>query len=110
MFMTDGRRTGPDRAVEVLRSVRARPHMYFQPVDVPSAENFLNGFEVGCSVCGYEVPYEVRKLVTEERGWPWYAARPVAEMRAAGLDEAAVVDELLAIELAAWERWRDAPA
>ena len=107
--MTDDQRTTLDRVIEIVESIRARRRMYFMPVDVPSAENFLGGFRVACFACGLEMPLQVRERVTIERGWPWYAARPIAEMRAKGLDEPAIVDELLAIEVAAWQRWRDGP-
>ena len=55
--------------IEILRSARERKAMYLGTVDVPSAENFLNGFKVGCFACRRDVPLEVRERVTTERGW-----------------------------------------
>jgi hypothetical protein len=81
--------------------------MYFDPVDAASAQNFLYGLVVGCFACGLDVPLDVREQVTVARGWPWTAAGPVDAMRGRGLSEAAVVDELIALEIAAWEHWRD---
>jgi hypothetical protein len=92
------------RILEILRSARQRKPMYIQPVDVAAAENFLAGFHVGCFACGLEVPFEIRERVTIERGWPWYAARPIKEMRERGLNEEQIVDELFAMEIAGWEK------
>jgi hypothetical protein len=93
-----------DRILEILRSARERKAMYLGTVDVSSAETFINGFQVGCFACGLDLPLEVLEQATIERGWPWYAARPIPEMRAAGLNEDQIVDELFAIQIAAWEK------
>jgi hypothetical protein len=93
------------RIIEILRSARDRKAMYLGTVDVPSAENFLNGFQVGCFACGPDVPLEVRERVTTARGWGWSAKRPIEEMRERGLNEEEIVDELFAIEIAAWEAY-----
>jgi hypothetical protein len=89
--------------IEILRSARDRKAMYLGTVDVPSAENFLNGFKVGCFACGRDVPLEVRERVTTKRGWVWSAKSPIEEMKEQGLTEEEIVDELFAIEIAAWE-------
>src|SRR5262245_27944176 len=93
------------RIVEVLASARSRKAMSLGTVDVPSVENFLNGFNVGCFACGRDVPLEVRERVTTARGWRWSAKRPIEEMRGRRLNEEEVVDELFAIEIAAWDAW-----
>jgi hypothetical protein len=93
------------RIIEILKSARDREAMYLGTVDVPSAENFLNGFQVGCFACGRDLPLEVRERVTTARGWSWSAKRPIDEMRERGLNEEEIVDELFAIEIAAWEVW-----
>ncbi len=92
-----------DRILEILRSARQRKPMYIQPVDLVAAENFLTGFQIGCAACGLEVPHETREGVTIERGWPWYAARPIKEMREQGLTEEQIIDELFAMEITGWE-------
>jgi hypothetical protein len=91
------------RIIEILRSARHRKAMYLGTVDVPSAENFLNGFQVGCFACGQDIPLEIRERVTTARGWGWSAKGPIEEMRERGLTEEEIVDELFAIEIAAWE-------
>jgi hypothetical protein len=91
------------RIIEILRSARHRKSMYLGTVDVPSAVDFLNGFQVGCFACGQDVPLEIRERVTTARGWEWSAKRPIDEMREQGLTEDEIVDELFAIEIAAWE-------
>jgi hypothetical protein len=91
--------------IETLGSARQRKAMYLGTVDVASAETFLNGFQVGCFACGLEVPLEIRERVTTARGWGWSAKRPIEEMRKRGWNEEEIVDELFAIEIAAWEAW-----
>jgi hypothetical protein len=93
--------------IEALGNVRRRKPMYLGTVDVASAEQFLNGFQAGCFACNLEVPLEIRERVTTARGWGWYAKRPIEEMRERGLNEAEIVDELFAIEIAAWEALND---
>jgi hypothetical protein len=78
--------------------------MYLTRVDPEAAENFLNGIGVACFACGLDVPLAIRERATIERGWNWSAARPIDEMRQRGLDEQAIVDELLAIEIVALEK------
>jgi hypothetical protein len=92
--------------LKVLHSVRDRNSMYFRPVDVVAAENFLNGFITGVASCGLEVPIEIRESTTLERGWKWYAARPVDDMRNRGLTEDQIIDEILTIEIAAWRVYK----
>src|SRR4051812_16979783 len=91
--------------IETLGSARRRKAMYLGTADVASAETFLNGFQVGCFACGLEVPLEIRERVTTARGWGWSAKRPIEEMRKRGWNEEEIVDELFAIEIAAWEAW-----
>jgi hypothetical protein len=94
------------RILQILKSARQRKAMYLPNVDVASAETFLSGFEIGCSACGFEVPLEVRKRVTTLRGWEWRATSPVDQMRERGVDEERIVEELFALEIAAWEMCR----
>jgi hypothetical protein len=58
---------------------------------------------VECFACGHEVSLAIRERVTIARGWGWCANRPIEEMRERGLNDEEVVDELFAIEIAAWE-------
>ena len=74
-----------------------------QPADVVAAKNFLSGFMTGCAACGLVVPHDFQERATIERGWLWSALRPIEEMREQGLTEEQIVDELLAIEISAWE-------
>ncbi len=75
-----------------------------EPIDVAAAENFLNGFRIGCLACGLEVPLMIQEQVTVERGWKWCATGPIQEMQEAGLSEEQVIDELFAIEISGWEK------
>jgi hypothetical protein len=98
-----------DHILDILRSARQRKPMYLQSVNIAAADNFLSGFKIGCFACGLEVPVEIRERVTIERGWQWYAALPITEMRERGLSEEQIVDELFAIEIAAWEKCKGDP-
>jgi predicted metal-dependent phosphotriesterase family hydrolase len=96
-----------ERVLEILRSARQRKAMYLMTIDAAAAENFLNGFNVACFACGLDVPLDIKEQATVERGWTWLAARPIAEMKARGLNEEAIVDELFAIEIAGFETWSE---
>ena len=111
----------PGRVIEFTRSVRARQRMYLttdnvgdarnvSTGDIPAAQNVLAGFGVASAACGFALPDEVKARATVGRGWTWSAAGTVGEMRGSGLGEAAIVDELFAIGVAAREAWRDGPA
>jgi hypothetical protein len=93
------------RIIEILSSDRHRKVMYLGTVDVPSAETFLDGFQVGCFACGRDIPLEIRKRVTAARGWGWSAKGTTEEVRERGLNDEEIVDELFAIEIAAWEAY-----
>lgn len=96
-----------ERIIEILRSARGRKAMYLGTADVASAEDFLNGFQVGCFACGQDIPPEIRERVTTERGWRWSAMGPIVQMRERGLTEEEIIDELFAIEIEAWEAFND---
>jgi hypothetical protein len=95
------------RLIGILESARKRPAMYLGRVDPDLAEAFLNGMNVACFAAGVDVTPEVRRRVTEARGWPWTAQSTAQILRECGLDTAAIVDELFALEIAALETLRE---
>lgn len=90
--------------LEVLKSVRSRKAMYLQELTVRSAEDFLSGFRTGCFARGLAVAPEIHQRAMAERGWECSAALPSLQMRARGLSEEAIIDELFAIEIDCFER------
>lgn len=86
--------------IEILQSVRERKEMYFQPISVEAANNFLGGIWVTCfafGVCTHEDWDAAIKL----RGWEVLSIGPTREMRVRGLSEEQMIDELIEIQIAA---------
>jgi hypothetical protein len=89
------------RLIEILESARQRPAMYLGPIDPDLAEAFLNGMHLACFAAGVDVTPEVRRRVTEARGWPWSAMSLARVLRERGLHDVAIVDEQFALEIEA---------
>jgi hypothetical protein len=98
-----------DRVAELLiglEFMREQPQMFFQGVD--AGNDFLRGFAIGAGVSlNLKGDEEIRGAVTRERGWPWSSLPPWNEMRQQGLDDAAIVHEMLSIEIEVWQRIYD---
>ena len=89
--------------LEIFHHMRKYPGMYFSTVT--QADQFLRGFLIASQIC-LDLPSDTRHraTVTTERGWTWTSVNPWNEMRDQGLDEAAIIDEILAIEIEVWQR------
>ncbi len=89
--------------LDVLQHMRKRPGMYFSTVT--QADCYLRGFYSASHIC-LDLPPSTRyrATVTIERGWTWSAVHPWNEMRNQGMDDAAIIDEMLAIEIEVWKR------
>ena len=89
--------------LETLEHMRKRPGMYFSSVS--QADMYLRGFRSAGKLC-LNLPPDTRyrATITIERGWTWSSRDPWDEMRKKGMDEAAIVDEMLIIEIAVWNR------
>jgi hypothetical protein len=94
-----------DNILATLAHIKKRPFMHVYP-NAEAAINFLHGFNAGCSTAGYrishtpETPYQA---IIEARGWPFYAGRPITEMRNAGMTEEQIIQELVEIEILTWK-------
>ena len=92
-----------DAVLEILHYMRKRPGMFFSTVN--QADMYLRGFLSAATICLKLPPasrYHV--TVTTERGWTWSSLKPWNEMREKGMDEAAIIDEMLIIEIEVWNR------
>lgn len=90
-----------ERIIQVLESFRQRKHMYLSPVTAHTAETYLAGFQTGCFASGIIWDYREAGI---ERGWEMNAAGPVPEMQGRGLSDDEIIDELIAIHIAAIQR------
>ena len=70
--------------------------MYISPVTPEEAEKFLYGFDVGCFACGVHIPWQD---VTNHRGFTISTLSPVVEMRAKGMADDAIIDELISFRI-----------
>ena len=100
-----------DRAkiIRRLEDMRRRPILYVGSMEHELMESLLHGFMMGCFAAGeieddFKKRLEVRNQVIAEREWAVLAFSPSREMKARGLSEEAIIDELLAIEIAIWHR------
>ena len=90
-----------ERILGMLQGFLERPLEYVQPVEIPTVEAFLYGVRASCRFCG--VSSDLFKAM-ESRGWEPLAASIEPQCRAAGMDDAAIIQELIALELDAF-RW-----
>jgi hypothetical protein len=89
------------KAIEYLRSFQKRKGMYVQPLDVPNVESFLTGFRIGCMATGLFRDHDPWNRASERRGWACGAMSPADVMRERGMDDEAIIDELIEIEILA---------
>jgi hypothetical protein len=88
-----------DRILQLLETLKKQKDSFLYPLEVPTLETYLAGVRAGCAAFGAEIPKDLRRKVTEARGWKRTAAGPVAQMKEKGMDDEAVMDELIAIEM-----------
>ncbi len=91
-----------DRVLELLEHFANRTGMYFHPVEVATVQSFLTGLQAGCSLSGLSVSREVYEQAAASRGWTLRASGIVWHMRAKKLADAAVVQELIAVQAEAF--------
>jgi hypothetical protein len=89
--------------LDVLKNARQRKEMYFQPVTVEAAENFLGGFSVACLACGV-ITHGDLEHAQKTPGWKENSMGPLAEMRERSLTEEQIIDELIELEITAIQR------
>lgn len=81
-----------------LESFAARTEMYVHPVEVATVQSYLHGLEAGCRLGGLAVSRDLYVEAAAARGWEFRSTGIVWHMRARGLDEAAVIQELIAVQ------------
>jgi len=90
------------RIIGQLEAIKQRPQMYIGDLLPSRAETFFNGFSNGLAVLGIELPLRCQMEATEAHGWQWDAGSTARHMKAAGLADSAIVDELISITIDAW--------
>jgi hypothetical protein len=91
-----------NRVLELLEKFSRRPAMFVHRLDTANVESYLNGLKMGCSFGGLYVSREIYKAAAAARGWKVRAAGIVWHMRAEKLDDAAIIQELIAVEIEAY--------
>jgi hypothetical protein len=88
-----------ERAIEILRAFGRRKPMYLATVDVPNVQGYLLGFRLGFLSARGLLDDGFWNRAIESRGWADGARDPADVMRERGLDDGAIMDELVEIEV-----------
>jgi hypothetical protein len=90
------------KIIRLLEEVKRKPGMYIGPPG--GIEAFLSGFRGACALFGVETGYDdLYETVLIEHGWG-QNTNPKLKMHEGGLNEHAIVQELLSIEIEVWKR------
>jgi hypothetical protein len=76
-------------AYEATRDVRVEP---------VTVENYLRGLSAACALAGHPIPSTLYERAAARRGWELRETSAIWHMRQSGLDDDAVIRELLAIQ------------
>jgi hypothetical protein len=90
--------------IAILRSAQQRPTMYFNRIEPRSVIDWLSGLRTGIALAGLEWSPDDRRPALARLGLEITAGWEDDQLAARGHSPAAIVDELLAIEIARWER------
>jgi hypothetical protein len=93
-----------DRVIAVLQQFKKQKEAFVYPLEVNNVEIYLSGFRAGAAAFGSEIPKELRRKVLEKHGYQRSAAGPVPQMKAKGMNDAAIMDALIDIEIELWQR------
>jgi len=95
---------GHRTVVDLLEDVKRRPGVWLHGESADALVNFLTGMNAALQLQGIECGYDAHfELAAAQRGWRPMRTDPQA-MREKGLDERAIVEERLTIEIDAWKR------
>ncbi len=87
-----------------LAHIRKRPLMYFSN-QVPAVVNFIEGFKTACLLLEPASNYHaIYQQVIQERGWKLSAQAIWDQMQERGMDDQAVIAELLEIQHQVWTK------
>ncbi len=93
--------------IDALEGIRRRPSMYIGKIESKSLEHYVWGFRQGAHLCAKRSYFEKYLRIVEEvaydRGWPMRLDF-VKSIRARGLSEEEVIEEMLIIEIESWKR------
>ena len=95
------------RIIERLEHMRLRKRFYLNSLDLEATINFFAGFRIGLSTLGSPPDYrdeliDKKKIIHRRRGWEWNSGGAWAVMQNLGMSEEDIIDELLVIEIEAW--------
>lgn len=93
-----------DQLIRILESARRRKPMYFDPITPDIVVSWLSGLRAGACLAGLDWSPEHRRPALERRGLELTAAWETEPLAGRGLGPEAIVDELLAIEIAMWRQ------
>ena len=93
-----------DKVLALLDHMRRRTGMYVQPVEIATVQSFLHGLQKGCAFGGLKVTQEVYEAVAAARGWKWRAAGIIWHIKAKKLDDAAIIQELITVQMEAFRQ------
>jgi hypothetical protein len=93
-----------ENILRVLEHMRKRPGMYFSS-EVPTVVTFFDGFKMACVILNPELDFDTLfKDVILNRGWEHSAQAVWRQMQERGFSDEAVIDEMIAIYTAVWEK------
>ena len=93
------------KAIAYFEAMRKEPDLYIGGPDVDAAIHHLIGFESACLIMEGDGPMAIRHELWEARGMTESAYHPGHQMQQRGMDGAAIVTELLTVEIEAWTKF-----
>jgi hypothetical protein len=93
--------------IEDLEGMRRRPDMYIGKIESKSMEYYVSGFRLAAHTCAKSKYLEKYRRIVEEvaydRGWTM-TPDFVKSIRASGLSEKEIIEEMLSVEIESWKR------
>jgi hypothetical protein len=93
--------------IKELEAVKRRPDMCIGEIESKSMEHYVWGFRQGAHIFGkirfFEKYLRIVEEVAYERGWPMVPDF-VKSIRACGLSEKEIIEEMLIVEIESWKR------
>src|SRR5215510_8097587 len=93
--------------IDALEGVRRRPEMYIGKIESESMQHYVWGFRQAAHLCAkwsyFEKYLRIVEKVAYDRGWPMILDF-VKSIRARGLSEKEIIEEMLIVEIESWKR------
>jgi hypothetical protein len=93
--------------IEKLESVRRRPHVHIGKIESKSLQHYLWGFREAAHLFAHMKYWEKYLRIVEEVAYDrWWTMTPdfVKSIRARGLSEKEIIEEMLIVEFESWKR------